>query len=205
MLPTDCIRLYDIMKAMKCETYHIFKNMVIGTDNYNTTLSQVFCDTKIDGYITDDNKFVDSYEITLSVMKLIAEKCGQFKDRTDFNPENYIFKYSIRSYGISELMVRYINIASILENKFVPDFKIDDLKSNEEFNQILAKKSSDGMSLFRASKKYMLTLYTGLLPINKSDKAGLEIYNVDNATFISKFIINKGKFIIFKYVNYLYL
>jgi hypothetical protein len=92
-----------------------------------------------------------------------------------------------------------------LQNKFVPDFKIDDLKANEQFNEILAKKSSEGESLFRANNRYIITLYTGLLPVNKSDKIALEIYNVDWRSFISKFMINKGKFIIFKYVSYIYL
>lgn len=205
MLPIDCVRLYDMMKATKSDRFHIYKNMIIGTESTATSLLQIICDTKIEGYTTDDNVVIDSYEIDKEVMKLISDKCATNKDNANFNPEAYISKYAIRGYKMTELQVLCANMARDLNDKFVPSLRIDDLKSNIEFMEILALKSGDGQSLFRASSKHILTLFTGLIPINKSDKASLEIYDIDNYSFIAKFIINKGKFIINKYIRYFYV
>lgn len=205
MLPIDCVRLYDIMKATKCDRFHIYKNMIIGTENVTTSLCQIICDTKIDGYITDDGRAVDSYEIDKEVLKLISEKSQENLNNDKFNPEAYIAKYAIRGYRLTELEILYANMANDLQNRFVPDCRIDDLKSNAEFMSIMALKSGDGQSLFRANDRYILTIFTGLVPINKSDKASLELYDIDGYSFIAKFIINKGKFTINKYVRYFHI
>ena len=205
MLPIDCVRLYDMMKATKADRFHIYKNMIIATEYSSTSLSQIICDTKIEGYSTDDDRVIDSYEIDKDVMKLIADKSQLNINNDKFEPEAYIAKYAIRGYKLTELEELCNHISVDLGDKFVPSYRVDDLKSNEEFMSIMAMKSWDGQSLFRLNRKYILTIFTGLIPLNKSDKISLDIYDIDNYSYIAKFIINKGKFVINKYVRYFYL
>jgi len=195
MLPVDCVRLYDIMKSMKCDIYHIYKNVIIGIDKFSTSLSEVICDTKVEG----------SYEIDKDTMKLIADKCQEIIKDEKVNAEYYISRYSQKNYRATELEMMYMNILSILSSKIVPDLVVDSVKSNEEFMKILSNKSADGANFFKINDKYIMSIYSGLLPINKSDKVSLEIYNIDEYSYISKFIINKGKFVINKFIKYLFI
>jgi hypothetical protein len=179
--------------------------MIVGTDKEHTTVSEVICDTKIESYIDENDELIESYEIEKDIMKLICEKCEQCIDNNKpINPMSYIKKYSSINFRKTDLELMYYNTCNILSNKIVPNIRLDDLKSNERFMEILSRKSADGEERFVINDKYILTVFSGLLPINKADKVYLEIYDVDSYSFISKFVINKGKLILNKYIAYFF-
>ena len=205
MLPIEFVKLYDIIKGMKCNIFRIYKDRIIGSEAESqcATLSVVQCDTKISGYMSKDNIVIDSYELDKEILKLIADKCVESK--VEFNPESYMAKYSNNTYYMSEIQMMEYRTSNVLANKYVPDFVVPDLKQDEQFNEIIAKKASDGASLYRINNKYILTIIPGQLSVNKSDKVNLELYDIDNHTFIAKFIINKGKYTISKYIAYFFI
>ena len=87
----------------------------------------------------------------------------------------------------------------------IPCFIENDLKSNMQFADIMAKKAADGQGLLTIADKYDMFLYPSLLPVNKPDKVSLEIYEVDNISFISKFTIKKKIFDIKIYIRFGYV
>lgn len=76
-----------------------------------------------------------------------------------------------------------------------------DLQEDEKFKEIMAKKSSEGMSMINIDG-YLLSVNKSLVPLNKSDKLDLNIRDFGNS-FSGEFIITRGKNIIKK--NYLYI
>lgn len=80
---------------------------------------------------------------------------------------------------------------------------IDNMKENEEFVNILDSKAADGVGMVRIGKYYM-TLFKGLIRVNKPDKVMLKIYNLDSVSFISNFIVDKKKFNIYHYIRFRY-
>jgi hypothetical protein len=190
---------------MKCSLIHIYKNAVIGTEPECATVTEILCDTGIQGYRDNDKGiFIDSYEIELEALKFISEKCKE-KNYSDFDFEILIRKYSEIRFGVSKLEFNYSGALNTVSSMLVPNYREENLRSNDRFNSIISSKAADGASLFIINNRYMMYIYSGLLPINKSDKVTLDIYDVDNYSFLVKFIINKGKFTINKYVKYLYI
>ena len=51
--------------------------------------------------------------------------------------------------------------------------------------------------------KYFITLFSGLLPLNKSDKVNLQICDLHDNKFIAKFTVMKKKIDIYIYLAYL--
>lgn len=77
-------------------------------------------------------------------------------------------------------------------NKRVPSFQCN-LMENEEFIRFLGYKSADGGMMMRFNT-FLITLFPGLLNVNKGDIVYLEIYDEPHTNqFITKFIIDKPK------------
>lgn len=189
-------RLYDIVRAMKnCETFLIYPDKIIGTDKEYITLSEVICDTRVTRF----------YEMEKSALKLILDRCKELGIESNTDPEQYIDTYSIKRIWNNELEFKRDYVYNIISSKLVPEYRIADLKADNNFNEIMNKKSGDGASLYRINRKYILTLFTGLLPINKSDKASLDLYDIDDRSYLARFTICKGKFTVYKYIVYLYI
>lgn len=197
MTKGECVKLYDAIKGMKCDIVYIYPDRIIGTDDKRIALAEVICDTKVS----------QSYEIERNVIKLIADKSKELINVDDdpFEPEDFINRYAIRRTWLGPLEQSDLNMHSMMKGNEIPDYRVDDLKANENFNNIQAQKAADGMSMLRLNKKYILSLYKGLLPVNKADKVSVELYDIDSYSFLAKFIIDKRKFVINKYLVYFFL
>lgn len=84
-----------------------------------------------------------------------------------------------------------------------PSYTDTDLRTNQDFENIISMKSADGMSLFRIDK-YIMTLFSTLLSINKGDNVQLRIYDIDDTSFLSEFLISKKKFELLTYIRFSY-
>ena len=82
---------------------------------------------------------------------------------------------------------------------------VEDLKANERFNEINGWKAANGAGLLTIEDKYNMFLYSNLLPVNKPDKISVEIYNFDDISFLSKFIIKKRLLTLNVYIRFAYL
>lgn len=75
-----------------------------------------------------------------------------------------------------------------------PVISIDNLKENEDFANVLAQKTADGIGIVRIGDCYAMTLYNNLLPVVKADKVELNIFDLSNRDFLSWFTIKKAKY-----------
>lgn len=84
----------------------------------------------------------------------------------------------------------------------IPMITINNIRDNEFFEHCITSTTN---VLFNVKDRYIITLFKGLLPINKSDKVTLNIYNSDEYSFICHFAIDKKSFIHNMYMRYIYL
>lgn len=169
--------IIKMVKSMKRDLVMITNSFIAGTDIYCCMLSVI--------HEGSDEQFVGS----------IAE-LNQKK-----NPDYYIGPERTR-YAIRNLM----NNAYQITSSYPIIFQIDDLKEDEYFNDAIGRKMADGANPYVLNKKYVMYIFSSLHPINKSDKVGCEIYDLqDNRTYMIHFIISKPKYTIHEYLRYLYL
>lgn len=69
---------------------------------------------------------------------------------------------------------------------------IGDITNDEGFLKLREIKAADGAILYNPDNVYGMYLYSGALPVTKSDKVYLKVYDTGN-TFISNFSIIKKK------------
>lgn len=68
--------------------------------------------------------------------------------------------------------------------------------------KLFSIRKQDGCIYYRHKNKYFITLFSGILPLNKGDRIYLTIYD-HCTTFVAKFRIVKKRFIVNIYLRYL--
>ena len=185
--------LTKLVKATKTDMFIINPDGIIGTDKFSTTLTYSFLSTGIsipvemtrETYINLDKLLFGKSDIPDAEFNQLLIQNSIL--RLTASPIANIFN-SVRQYISTENLVR----------------DIIDLKADPQFNEVLSKKAADGNSLYRIDKKYILSIFSGLLPINKNDKVSLRIFdNGISDSFIAEFKIDKGFTVVTKYIQYL--
>lgn len=179
-------RLFDISKTLKGNTVSFYNNRIMSLNsdmNPIYSISIVYTDTQLQ---LENNMCIKMETFKSFVKGDILEEYIPLQSPKGIK-EAYILDSFVEPK--QDQMIHFIN----------------DLKQYDQFNSALSKKSKDGMQLVYIDN-YPISICAGLLPINKSDNVSLEIYN-DNVpnTFLCKFNIDKKKFVINKYIRYLYL
>lgn len=185
--------LTKLVKATKTDMFIINPDGIIGTDRFSTTLTISRLST---GILTPVEMTKDAY---VNLDKLLFGK----SDIPDAEFNQLLIQNSIFRITTSPIINIFNNIRQCIgiENAVID---IVDLKADPKFNEILSKKAADGNSLYRIDKNYILSIFSGLLPINKNDKVSFRIYdNNTNNSFIAEFNIDKGFAVVTKYIQYL--
>ena len=185
--------LTKLVKATKTDMFIINPDGIIGTDKFSTTLTISRLST---GILTPVEMTKDAY---VNLDKLLFGK----SDIPDAEFNQLLIQNSIFRITTSPIINIANNIRQCIgiENAVID---IVDLKADPKFNEILSKKAADGNSLYRIDKNYILSIFSGLLPINKNDKVSFRIYdNNTNNSFIAEFNIDKGFTVVTKYIQYL--
>lgn len=159
----NCI---EIAKTMKCD-FAYFDNMCncIGAD-YGLYVLKELVSSNISEY--RPNTFLD---------------IGDIKNSGIYNLENPV------------VVNKLIQLNNILKNYILNSNLIYDIPDcrDEQFEASIQKKTKEGITLYKLDNSIIITLYKGLLPVNKSDKVSLQIYDNGSNMFVSKFTIRKPK------------
>ena len=198
--------LADVCKAMKTEYICLSNDLIIGTDK--TFSSVVLVDSK--------NTFYKPINLGIptTVLQTFIKEIPEFIGNKpvgdniyiDYNKgyicvcdEDYLQFDSVLGDKIVELFVTLTYSKSISLMKL----NYPNLREDEEFERCLALKSAQGAVMYHKDG-YCMSLFSGLLPINKADKVDLIIYP-NEKYFTAEFKITKKKPNIEMYCMFRYL
>lgn len=189
--------LNKMVKALKCEFIFIMPEGIIGSDKELTTIS----------YIQADTKCIKSYELTKDIWSELVKTVEASSSKETLEYNKVIGKlYAINRIGMNPVLGMWHNLVHEMYMfcKSTPDINIPDLKADSQFNEFLTYKAKDGKFDYKVDSTHIISLFSGLIPVNKSDKLSLEIFDIGNEnTFISIFNVNKGFCTVRKYIKYL--
>lgn len=200
----ELVYINEAAKALKQKDFIIIGNIMIGLDNIQNILT----------YIILDSNFIVNYieGIIINTRALSAFiKSLSLESNFEFDFDNNIIKtisggelciiFDARLFNLAKNKYEYgINIDK--NNKIIiPEKQVDNIAK-----QIQSMNKADGGIGINYNGYYMV-LFPSILPINKSDKMYLTIFdfNSNNTTFIAKFRINKKKFDVITYIHYIKL
>ena len=194
--------LQKIIKKMKCDIYVIGPDFIIGSNPENSYISEVIGLTN--GLENIYEKFPGSIiEITKDGLNETEIMIDKNPNMVDIDMLLWQFSSTTGHYGISNLLESYYRTKNNICNK-IPDYYCDNMKDNEEFNNILKLKAAAGAVPFRLNDEDVIYIYPGLLGINKTDHVSVNMFrNAQNGIDICEFIINKKFVVIHKYMGYI--
>ena len=200
MKTVDLVTINDAAKALKQKTVMFYHNCLFGLDNIDgyliyTNLTQLLQDDfSYNNGIIFDSKLLSAFVKTIS-------------SESEFDISN---KYIKTFLGVTALELgQNIMLQRMIDNKVVQ--LMDNRYTNEinitkDIEIVYSMKKADGTYYYMPTvndTKYFITLFSGLLPLNKSDKVNLQICDLHDNKFIAKFTVMKKKMDIYIYLAYL--
>lgn len=200
---SELVYISEAGKALKQRDFILIDNAMIGLDNIQNIISYT---------LLDNNFFINHFNGAIINQKELSAFVKTISIESDFQIDfiNGITKINTISGGeltiklnqsFGELACDRFKYATLLNNAkiAIPVAEIPDIAL-----KLQNMSKSDGFIGVDYNGYYM-TLFPSILPINKSDKMYVTIFQpyTQLNTFIAKFDIKKKKFNIVTYINYL--
>lgn len=189
--------LLKLAKELKATYVYIKENYIYGVDEGFVYLKVM--------------EFNNIYNINIS---FVVNDMATFIKNVDLNETklptpNLLYSsfdntLEINNISMINTIESMINSLSFNMNMSQKRIILEPIRGIQDFEYILESKSADGSSIFRYNN-YNMTIFKNLIPIKKSDKVYLTIYDIDNTKFLSNFTVDRKKTKIEVYIMYLHL
>lgn len=186
------------IKAIKCEYIAIYPDgLVLGTDSALTILVQTSIKTTGIRFCSDCQTLNNFFKVA------IAGAIYRESENILVDPNvSTAMVYNNSIFGIN-MFNKFMQICQEIGQLGPNDISGPDvLTKTDEFNRIFSLKSDDG-AIMMNSNLYLMSMFNGLISVNKSDTLTRTIYNVNSYSFITKFDIEKKGITTSTYIRYL--
>lgn len=199
ILTIDLVALSDAAKALKQKNFIVYKGYLFGTDNA--------------GYITccnkSDNSLLFNYDGLIFNTRDLSAFIKTIATETEFDIDfDYNNECILKSFMDGIMTIKYDNrLLNMIINKYnsLINYKDNELDITVDLIGLFDMKKTDGCFYYKPNinnKQYFMTLFPGLLPLNKADKVFLSIKDF-GSHFISFFTVEKKKYKVQVIVCYL--
>ena len=197
------LNINEAAKALKQKQFSIFNcNVLVGLDNIDVCFKY----TTMTSVMDDESQILEN---TIFNLRELSNFVKNITIETEFdiidNNNKYIIKVSnieMEMYKLNfNIMNRFINLSSCIQN-LKHETSLECI--NDNISKLFEMRKDDGCLYYIHKNIYYITLFPGLLPLNKSDTVYLEIYSdVNTNSFIAHFIVKKKKYSIDIFIRYL--
>lgn len=206
-VPTvDIIYLNEAVKALKQKKVAVYGNCIIGLDNIAQYVCYTMLDLNMIGHwiltvnavvtAADLNSFVSAIQTESSFLYDIDNPYGNLwtatKDGKDYQVA-FVHDKNVIDFAITRVNNCHYQFGN--QDNFMKN--IDD-----EIQKLRDMKRADG-TFYLVHNGYFITMFPGLLPVLKTDKVFLTIYDMNATSFVAKFTVKKKKFEVYIYLAYL--
>lgn len=205
----DLITIGEASKALKQKNFIYYNGYLYGLDNIDGYLVYVWILDDLHDKCNEFNGMIfNAREISAFIKAITTE--------TEFNIVYDINGKCILSSNITDKDGNIINMTIANGCSFIqmintkisqlsPYIKSDNIDITADLQQLFSMKKTEGCFYYKPNifgENLFITLFPGLLPLNKSDKVLLSLINFTNK-FISFFTVVKKKFKVTVVVCYL--
>ena len=201
------VEALQVAKTMKRPMVYICDGYILGTDETFSVLSRIILPDRITDLVrpfaAEFNNIYYGDRLHAMIMK-DPDLFHSFYQQLGDIYINTLNEYDIKCKLLS-LQRRCENILSTAQ--FAGG--LTDITKNPNFESMLKLKSGDGMIMYNYTNQnnelFMLSTFISIHPVTKSDTLDMQIYNVDNRSFLAQFTCKKKKMVIEEYIRYRYL
>lgn len=205
---SELLHINEAAKALKQKEFQIFDQFIIGVDN-SATMQYVQLDSNV--FINNhrfDNLVLSTRELSAFIKTITLEsefELEYYEDKgfviKSMNGELWFKKSFLTSIYCDNSINTFYRVQFMIQHEAVqPEMDI-----TNNLSQLFSMKKGDGSIRYNHLGRYMITLFSGLLPLGKSDKIFLSIYPNSIHAFNALFRVRKKKFDVFICVAYLFI
>ena len=203
---TELIYLNEAAKALKQKSFQIYNNYIVGLDNIDSYIIYTTLDCNMFYKPSLSGAIINAKELSAFVKSITTESEFSLEDS---NKDGIITLSTINDALIidNRINMRFgKSVPNVIDT--VSRIRMQDVLSpyrcvNAELEKIFACHKQDGCIYYIHDNKFFITLFAGLLPLNKADSIYLTIYEDTDNSFIAEFKISKKKFAVYVYIAYL--
>lgn len=182
-------KMVDLGKQMKKDIMRINANVIMGTDSTFNSLSVICTDMAFCDY--SESFIYGKNELTAFLKK---SNNPEFKYNVLENENEEIFPL-YNTFIDSEIRSMYKNCLEVEKNAIL--YQDLDIRNDIEFEKCIQLKSADGIKMYKIQNtfglKFIISIFNGMLPVNKGDKVSLNIYDMGAYFYLCKFTVYKKK------------
>lgn len=205
----ELIQINEAAKALKQKRFMIILNasaVIFGIDNINSCIKSIKLDTDKFYNTLLKNTIINSRDLSNFIKSVLVQSEFEIKKKNN----NSLYIISDSGVELEFIYDKYIEqaynniICSVIN--YCNNTNLTEIEENvtNELIDLFSIHKDDGCIYYKYKNRYYITLFYGLLPLNKSDKIFLSIYyNKFNKSFITNFKVVKKKFIVNIFINYL--
>jgi hypothetical protein len=203
----DLLQINEAAKALKQKSFTIFNcNILVGLDNIDVCLKY----TTIPIVLNEKSQALEAMQFNTRELSAFM-KSITIETELDILIDNTNYSIYI-SNNNSNIILNKVNI-NLLEKFTIINNEINTKGIicnseliNDKISKLFEMHKADGCLYYIHHNKYYITMFPGMLPLNKSDKVFLEIIGHDQYKyFIAHFEIKKKKYTINIFIRYLKL
>lgn len=204
----ELLHINEAAKALKQKEFQIFDQFIIGIDN-SATMQYVQLDSNV--FINNhrfDNLVLSTRDLSAFIKTITLEsefELEYYEDKgfviKSMNSELWFKKSFLTNIYCDNSINTFYRVQFMIQHGVVqPEMDI-----TNDLSQLFSMKKGDGCIRYNHLGRYMITLFSGLLPLGKSDKVFLSIYPNSTHAFNALFRVKKKKFDVFICVAYLFI
>ena len=204
----ELLHINEAAKALKQKEFQIFDQFIIGIDN-SVTMQYVQLDSNV--FINNhrfDNLVLSTRDLSAFIKTITLEsefELEYYEDKgfviKSMNSELWFKKSFLTNIYCDNSINTFYRVQFMIQHGVVqPEMDI-----TNDLSQLFSMKKGDGCIRYNHLGRYMITLFSGLLPLGKSDKVFLSIYSNSTHAFNALFRVKKKKFDVFICVAYLFI
>lgn len=204
----ELLHINEAAKALKQKEFQIFDQFIIGVD-ISVTMQYVQLDSNV--FINNhrfDNLVLSTRDLSAFIKTITLEsefELEYYEDKgfviKSMNSELWFKKSFLTNIYCDNSINTFYRVQFMIQHGVVqPEMDI-----TNDLSQLFSMKKGDGCIRYNHLGRYMITLFYGLLPLNKSDKVFLSIYPNSTHAFNALFRVRKKKFDVFICVAYLFI
>ena len=201
---SDLMQINEAAKALKCRNFMWKQNKIISMDSMDYIL---YSELNTDKLLTYPIKGIVMNQRELSkIMKSITtESYFDISDEllsntTIVNTINDSMAFKIDS-SIDASVDRNLNISYQMDELMIGNNNID---ITDRLGALFKLNRASGSIYFQYDGNHILTLFVGILPLAKSDKILINLYDYPNSNiFCVRFTVIKKLFKVYAYLKYI--
>lgn len=203
---TELIYLNEAAKALKQKSFQIYNNYIVGLDNIDSYIIYTTLDCNMFYKPSLSGAIINTKELSAFVKSITTESEFSLEDS---NKDGIITLSTMNAVLVidNRANMRFgesvPNVMNTVENIRMQDVLSPYRCVNNELEKIFEYHKQDGCMYYIHDNKFFITLFAGLLPLNKADSIYLTIYEDTDTSFIAEFKICKKKFAVYVYIAYL--